>query len=309
MIISTGMRTDIPAFYAKWFDGRLKDGFVCVRNPYYKNQVIKYILNPQLVDCICFCTKNPSPILPYLDGELKKYRQFWFVTISAYGKDFEPNVPSREIVIEAFKNISKRVGPEAIHWRYDPIFYGGVYNKEKHIEQFSKIATELEGYTRHCVISFLQLYEKVKRNAPGIYPPTIKEQEELVCELVKIAKQHGISIRSCCEGEHLEKFGVDVSGCQTQAVIETAIGKSLNVPKIKNQRTECSCLLGSDIGAYDSCGHLCRYCYANMDKNLVIANMKKHNPNSPFLIGEAEKDDIISLAKQKSYLNAQLKLF
>lgn len=34
MIIQTGMRTDIPAFYSKWFLNRIKEGYVCVRNPY-----------------------------------------------------------------------------------------------------------------------------------------------------------------------------------------------------------------------------------------------------------------------------------
>ncbi len=34
MIINTGQRTDIPAFYSRWFVNRLKAGFVLVRNPY-----------------------------------------------------------------------------------------------------------------------------------------------------------------------------------------------------------------------------------------------------------------------------------
>ena len=33
MIINTGQRTDIPAFYSRWFANRLKAGFVMVRNP------------------------------------------------------------------------------------------------------------------------------------------------------------------------------------------------------------------------------------------------------------------------------------
>lgn len=33
MIINTGQRTDIPAFYAEWFANRLREGLVCVRNP------------------------------------------------------------------------------------------------------------------------------------------------------------------------------------------------------------------------------------------------------------------------------------
>ena len=309
MIINTGMRTDIPAFYSKWLLNRIKEGFVYVRNPYYKNQVTKYVLNPSVVDCICFCTKNPTPIIPYLDGELSKYRQFWFVTITAYSKDYEPNVPDKTKVIQAFKEISKRVGPNAIGWRYDPIFYGNGYDKQKHIEEFSKIAKALKGYTNSCVISILDLYEKVKRNAQGIYPPSESEQMDLVKELVKIAKENDITIRSCCEGKHLAELGVDVSGCQTKEVIENAIGINLNVPNVKNQRMICNCLLGQDIGAYNTCGHLCKYCYANMDKQIVLDNIKKHNINSPFLIGDYEKDDKITEAKQISYINLQLKLF
>jgi len=309
MIIATGMRTDIPAFYAQWLDNRLRAGFVCVRNPYNPKQVTKYQLNPSVVDGLCFCTKNPAPILPYLTGELNRYRQFWFVTITAYGKDFEPNVPDKNHVIDAFRIISRRVGADAIHWRYDPIFYGTGYDRAKHVAAFTQIATALKGYTHVCVISFLDMYDKVKRNAPDIYPPSLEEQKVLVAELVKIAADNGIQIRSCCEGTHLASLGVDVSGCQTQAVIEKAFGVKLQVPANKNQRGVCQCLLGNDIGAYNTCGHLCKYCYANTDAPVVRANMKRHNPNSPFLIGDSEPDDQVTNAKQVSYIDAQMSLF
>ena len=84
MIIQTGMRTDIPAFYSKWFLNRIKEGYVCVRNPYNPKQVTKYSLSPEVVDLIAFCTKNPLPMLPFLE-ELKPYGQYWFVTITPYG--------------------------------------------------------------------------------------------------------------------------------------------------------------------------------------------------------------------------------
>ncbi len=308
MIISTGMRTDIPAFYSKWLINRIKEGFVYVRNPYYQNQVTKYLLSPDVVDCICFCTKNPIPILPYLD-ELNKFRQFWFVTITPYGRDIEPNVPDKDKVIEAFKEISKRVGVSGIGWRYDPVFYGDGFDLNRHILEFEKIAKKLKGYTDSCVLSFLDLYEKVKRNAPGIYPPTIQQQKELGKALAKIAKENGMTIRTCCEGTHLAELGIDVSGCQTKEVIERAIGVSLNPPKKKNARAICDCLLGQDIGAYNTCGHLCKYCYANMDKKVVIENMKKHDPSSPFLIGNLQKGDKITEAKQESYINSQISIF
>ena len=247
MIISTGMRTDIPAFFAKWFNNRLKAGFVCVRNPYNKNQVTKYILNPDIVDCITFCTKNPAPMLNYLDGELSRYGQFWFVTINGYGQQFEPNVPKLDKVVEAFKVISNRLGKNAIHWRYDPIFYGGGVDKQWHIEKFSQIASMLKGYTDKCVITFLDLYEKVRLNAREIYPPSFDEQKELIKELVRIAQTNEMTIRSCCEGEHLAHLGVDTTGCQTQEDIEKAIGCKLCVPSGKNRGGNVRAYLGKTL--------------------------------------------------------------
>ncbi len=305
MVISTGMRTDIPAFYSKWLINRIKAEFVYVRNPYNPQQVTKYLLDPSVVDCITFCTKNPTPILPYLD-QLSAFNQFWFVTITPYGKDLEPNVPDKSKVIESFKQISKSVGTNGIGWRYDPVFYGNGFDLYLHVQEFEKIAAALKGYTNSCVISFLDTYDKVKRNAPGIYPPSIDEQKEFGRYAANIAEKNDIKIRTCCEGTHLKQYGIDVSGCQTKEVLEKAIGIRLNVPERRNQRRGiCDCLLGNDIGAYNSCAHLCKYCYANAERDKVLANVKKHDENSPFLIGNSEKGDVITEAKQVSFADLQ----
>ena len=74
MIINTGQRTDIPAFYSKWFINRIREGFVLVRNPYYPKLVTKFLLNPEVVNVIGFCTKNPRPMFDYLD-EIKELRE------------------------------------------------------------------------------------------------------------------------------------------------------------------------------------------------------------------------------------------
>ena len=91
MIIQTGLRTDIPAFYTPWFLRRLQEGFVLVRNPYAPRQVTRYSLSPEVVDCIGFCTKNPAPMLPHLD-RLAGYGQFWYVTITPYGADIHDDL-------------------------------------------------------------------------------------------------------------------------------------------------------------------------------------------------------------------------
>lgn len=301
MIINTGCRTDIPAFYSKWLMNRIREGYVLVRNPYYPNQVTKYSLSPNVIDCLAFCTKNPEPMLKYLN-ELDKYRQYWFVTITPYGKDIEPNVPSKKSVIESFKKLSEHIGVDSIGWRYDPIFIGNGFNIKKHIESFEKIAKELKNYTHNCTVSFLDLYEKVKRNAPDIKPPTKEEQIEIAKAFYRIGNDNNMTIHSCCEKTYLSEYGLKCNGCMSQEIIECAIKETLNPPKRKNIRQDCNCLMGNDIGAYNTCGHLCKYCYANANKGLVIENMKKHNENSPFLIGESEEGDKITEAKQKSWI-------
>lgn len=309
MIINTGSRTDIPAYYSEWFYNRIKEGYVMVRNPYYPEQVSRYSLSSDVVDMLVFCTKNPKPMLDRLD-ELKVYPQFWFVTITPYGREIEPNVPDKNEVMESFQKLSKKVGIKAISWRYDPIFITDEYSVEFHVHTFAQMAKKLAGYTDQCVVSFIDLYEKTKRNFSGVREVTKSEQEILTKEFVKIGAQYGMTIRMCCENAELARFGADVSGCMTKPILERAAGFSLAVPKNKNQsREECQCLLGNDIGMYNTCGHACLYCYANYDRKTVVDNMKKHDLNSPFLIGGSRREDIVKEPKQVSYRDGQLSLF
>lgn len=64
MILNVSGRTDIVAFYSKWFLSRYKEGFVDVRNPFYPKKVSRIYFSD--VDAIVFCTKNPLPILKNL---------------------------------------------------------------------------------------------------------------------------------------------------------------------------------------------------------------------------------------------------
>ncbi|WP_026525085.1 DUF1848 domain-containing protein [Butyrivibrio sp. MB2005] len=308
MILNTGQRTDIPAFYPKWLANRIKEGFVCVRNPYNPVQVSRYVINPEVVDAIGFCSKNPEPFFPYLDL-VKDFGQFWYVTITPYGKDIEPMVPDKERVIESFKFLSGKVGTKAIGWRYDPIFVSDKYTIDYHLKAFEKMASSLEGYTEIVVISFIDLYEKVKRNFPEVRAVSENDKLFLGKEIIRIAREHGMLVKPCAEGDFLEKYGADCRGCMTIADYERAIGNKLNAPKHKGARSECACYLSGDIGAYDTCGHLCRYCYANNDVSLVKTNMKNHDPDSPFLIGNYRPDDKINDVAQKSWINGQMSIF
>ncbi|MBO5998625.1 MAG: DUF1848 family protein, partial [Lachnospiraceae bacterium] len=128
MILNTGNRTDIPAFYSEWFMNRVREGFALVRNPYYPGQVLRYRIDPEVVDIIAFCTKNPAPMLrdDYME-ELSRFGQFWFVTVTPYGRDIEPDVPDKDEVMESFCRLSEFAGVKRIGWRYDPVFLSDRY--------------------------------------------------------------------------------------------------------------------------------------------------------------------------------------
>lgn len=309
MILHTGLRTDIPAFYSEWFVNRIKAGYVLVRNPYNPTQVSKYCITPEVVDVICFCTKNPAPMLAHMD-ELKDYGQYWYVTITPYGKEIEPNVSPKEKVMEDFIRLSQVVGRQAVGWRYDPIFLNDIYTVEKHLADFEQTAKTLCGYTDTCVISFVDLYQKVLRNFPEVKAVPKEDRLRLGKAFAEIATRYGMTVKACAEGCELEPFGVDCDGCMTVELFEQAIGCGLNVPKVaeKRARSECACLLGSDIGAYNTCGHLCRYCYANYDAETVLQNMRRHDPKSALLIGQLREEDVVHEAKQQSWRDGQMRL-
>lgn len=305
MIINTGQRTDIPAFYSQWFANRLKEGFVCVRNPFDPSQVSRYRLDPSVVDVIGFCTKNPAPMFEHMDL-LKDYGQYWFVTITPYGRDIEPNVPDKHRILEDFKRLSDIVGIDSVGWRFDPILLSERYAAGYHLNAFEQIASALEGYTKTAVISFIDLYPKVRRNFPEAREVGKEDRIALGKEMIRIASAHGMTVKPCAEGDELAEFGADCSGCMQIRDYEQAIGKRLNVPKRKGAREECACYLSCDIGAYNTCLHMCRYCYANAEPEVVRANSRMHDPSSPFLIGNYREGDRVHDVTQRSWADEQL---
>ena len=171
MIISASRRTDIPAFYSEWFLNRIKEGFLYVRNPMNAHQISKIDLSRDVVDCIVFWTKNPIPMLPHLD-ELKDYPYYIQFTLTGYGKDVEAHLPDKKReLIPAFQELSRKIGPERVIWRYDPIAFSEKYTAEYHLRAFTQISEALKGSTHKCVISFVDTYHKNKKKSGTIEVP------------------------------------------------------------------------------------------------------------------------------------------
>ena len=305
MILNTGQRTDIPAFYSEWFVNRLRAGFVLVRSPYDPHRVTRYRIHPDVVDLIGFCTTNPAPMRPHLDL-LRPSGQYWYVTITPYGRDIEPHVPPKLQVLEDFRRLSGIVGVDSIGWRYDPIFLSPEWPVERHIRAFTYMAKALAGYTHTAVISFIDLYEKTRRNFPEAREVAPADRLALGQAMADIARENGMVLRPCAEGQELAAFGADCRGCMTVEMYEHALHHRLKVPAHAPARKACACYLGGDIGAYNTCGHLCRYCYANYDAATALRNLRAHDPQSPLLLGTLQPGDQVYEAKQESWKDNQV---
>ena len=308
MILNTGQRTDIPAFFSDWLFRRVKEGYALARNPFFPQKVTRYRIAPDVVDVISFCTKNPAPMLNRLNL-LKDFAQMWFVTITPYGRDIEPQVPPVREVIASFRALSALAGPAAVVWRYDPVLITQKYSERFHIEAFAEMAAALKGFTRVCVVSFIELYKKTARNFPQAKEVPIDIQRKLVFSFAARAERAGMRLKLCAASRELAECAADLSGCMTCRAVEEAVGFPLDVPAGQARaRKACACLLGADIGAYNSCAHGCLYCYANADAAAVKRNIALHDPKSPFLIGSFLKGDVIREAGQKSWRSSALEL-
>mgnify|MGYP002626455662 CR=1 FL=1 len=300
MIISASRRTDIPAFYSEWFLNRIKAGFVDVVNPFNTKQVSRISLNPKVVDCIVFWTKDAAPIIDRLNA-LKAYKFYFQFTITPYDEDVEPGLlrhQTKDDIVRTFQRLSDKIGQDKVIWRYDPILLSRNHSVDWHFDQFAYLCDKLAPYTKRCVISFLDLYSKTKHNTQplGIRDISVDEMRELALGISQIADGK-LEVQSCSEKIDLAEFGIKHGACIDKEIIEQVIGAEIDIAKDKTQRQECGCMSSVDIGQYDTCTHLCAYCYANFRPQIAKANFDRHNPKATSLYGELNKDAKITERK------------
>lgn len=311
MIISVSRRTDIPAFYSKWFFNRLKAGYVLVPNPMNLKQISKISLKKNDVDCFVFWTKNPQQFLDNIN-ELDGYQYYIQISINPYDKSIEVGVPKKKEIMTSFIDLSKKIGRDRVVWRYDPIILSNKMDIAYHVKYFEYIASILSAYTNKCVISFLDIYSKTKRNTKELELKEISEADMITLseQLVKIAEQHNLKIETCSEKIDLNYLGINHGKCIDDKLISQLLGRHASIDKDSNQRDECGCVKSVDIGMYNTCPHLCKYCYANYSLDTALKNHKLHDPNSPLLFGQLKGDEKITERKiMKHFTTNQLGLF
>lgn len=295
MILFASGRTDIPAFYSNWFINRVKAGFVDVRNPFNQKLVSRIYFSD--VDLIMFCSKNPLPMINKLDT--LNVPVLFHVTITPYSKDVEPNIPDKRLIIEGVKKLSLVLGIDNVVVRYDPIFLSDKYNVDYHIKAFDKLCKNLNGYVNKIIVSFMDEYKNVRSNKNILkYRAFTREDYKKIGEAFsKSAHDNGMSVQTCFEDEDLTAYGFVKGECLSHELAYILTGKKFKSSNVRKEK-KCECVQMVDIGDYNSCMHMCKYCYANYDEKMVSSNFKRHDDNSSLLIGSIQSDDVIKVRKK-----------
>lgn len=302
MIINTGGRTDTVQYYTKWLLKRFAEGYVYSRNPLFPNKVTQYELTPDKVDAVQFCSKNYAPILSDLSQITERFPTYFHYTITAYGKDIEPGVPTIAESMETLKKLTALVGKQRVAWRYDPVLLTKKYTMQTHLDTFAYMAKELTPYVDRCIFSFVEMYKKLECNMPEIILLTEQDKNILAQGLGEIAQKYGLYLQTCGTNGDYRQYGIHPSGCMTLDIMGKANNLQFRALKHRGMRQGCHCIESRDIGAYDTCMNGCKYCYANKNPQKAFENYKYHDSASPLLLGHLKDTDTLQQGNQKSFL-------
>jgi DNA repair photolyase len=317
VIISASRATDIPAFYSDWFFGRLKEGYVKWKNRYNKVWYVSF----QNTRLIVFWSKNYKFLIRHLDYLNDKGINYYFqFTLNDYDAErLEPRVPNVQTRIETFIELSEKVGKEKVIWRFDPLILTDKIGVDELLRKVEGIGNQLKNHTSKLVFSFadIEIYKSVPRNLrnSSISYQEFNEQTmtEFAAGLQNLNKNWHFELATCAEQIPLKQYGIAHNKCidddlmiklfPHDKVLMDFLGVKITPPNMFNpngriekkrknedsgQRKSCHCIVSKDIGEYNTCPHLCEYCYANDNKNKILTNCKLHkqNPTNETITGE-----------------------
>lgn len=322
VIVSASRATDIPAFYADWFLHRLKVGYSAWTNPF--NGVRSYVTYDH-TRLIVFWSKNPKPLLDtggcldYLtEHGINCYVQY---TLNDYiAERLERGVClSMHERIDTFRRLVDKLGFGKVIWRFDPMILTDKIGVEELLSKAEQIGNQLKGYTEKMVFSYadIRTYRKVQAN---LNKSDVKFREFEEGDMLSVARglselnrNWGYTLATCGEKIDIEQFGIVHNKCIDDDLmikyfsddhklmdflgVEIIKGDLFNPNdtivkhrnnKDKGQRTFCGCIISKDIGEYNTCPHLCEYCYANASKEIAVRNWQQHktNPNAETILGK-----------------------
>lgn len=309
VVISASRATDIPAFFAEWFANRLQAGYCAWVNPFNAQQ--RMYVSFARTRVFVFWSKNPKPLVRYLplldERGLGYYFQYTLNDYDAEG--LEPGVAPLQQRVRTFLKLADKLGPERVVWRFDPLIIGPGLPPEELLARIYRLAQRLRGATHKLVFSFADIaaYRKVqanlKKSGPDYRELTLAEMHTIARGLRQLARETGLQISSCSEKIDLQQYGIAHNRCVDDelmadlfahdTVLMRALGRTQDdlfgmggtgAPKDPGQRSECGCIVSKDIGSYNTCPHLCTYCYANASPESVRKKFARRDPHSECMI-------------------------
>ena len=314
VIISASRSTDIPAFFSEWFLDRLQKGYVKWINPFNQAPVYVSFKNTRVIIFWTKNPFPLMKRLHEIDAKGINY-YFQFTLNDYEKEGLEPHLPPLKDRINTFVELSRRLGRERVVWRFDPLILVPPITVQGLLQKIKRLSEGLIENTDKLVVSFVDIrdYQKVQRNLIKELPDVFNKSNVLNTEFTddqKIEFGQGIqnlinqwrkvnpafTVGSCAETVDLERFGILHNKCiDDDLLIKVFVkdrtlmdfigytsegnlglfGKEKRNLKDKGQRKACGCIISKDIGMYNTCGHLCVYCYANASKKLAIENARK----------------------------------
>lgn len=319
IIVSASRSTDVPAFYSDWFMERLREGYVKWYNPF--NGVPLYI-SFKKTRLVVFWSKNPKPMLAHLDELDRICPNYYFqYTLNDYfAEGIEPRVPSVDVRVDTLVRLSDRIGRDRIVWRFDPLMLTDSIDVPALLGKIERLGDRIANRVSRLVFSFIDInaYKKVAAN---LDKGGVKAREFARDEMLKLAegignltRGWGIPAGTCAEDIPLEQFGIEHNRCiddrlmvrcfSNDETLMRFIGAKCIEPaffdspakwvpaevsrKDSGQRAACGCIMAKDIGEYNTCPHLCHYCYANTSNAAAMANWNRHRecPHAATITGK-----------------------
>lgn len=321
VIVSASRSTDIPAFYADWFFHRLQKGYSAWTNPfngvksYISYDQTRFIVfwskNPRPLLPYLHILKERN-IRCYVQYTLNDYEEDKLEKVPSLANRIET---FRLLVEQLGKgSVIWRFDPMILT---DDISVDDLLRKVQYIGDQLKGYTEKLVFS----YADIAMYRKVKHNleVSGIpyHEWEIGQMEKFAEKLSTMNRESGwnYQLATCGEKIDISKYGIqhnqridgdlitrlawddknlmDFMGVKVEDINSTLFlpENAILLPnghffvskhkKDSGQRPFCECMASKDIGEYNTCPHLCEYCYANTNKATALENFQKHK-NNPY---------------------------
>lgn len=193
---------------------------------------------------------------------------------------------------------------------------GKIYNIGNQLKGY----TEKLVFSYADIALYRKVKSNLEKNGINSRDWTEDEMHELAKGLAQLNQSWGYTLATCGEKIDLKPYGIEHNHCVDDALIirlayqdktlmdflkvkthpmpsPSIFGDTEPLPpdaiilpnntyvtrgdnRDKGQREFCGCMKSKDIGEYNTCVHLCEYCYANTSKQAAVLNYNGHKNNS-----------------------------